>query len=322
MNGPELPNYTVSGTVYHSVTNDALPYAKVTIGEKSAVTDSLGNYSISKVLGGENHTLTVTKAYFETFTTFFLMGYEDLDSFDVTLGKMLYYQSSKKGPSPTPNGLAWTGTIPWASAGTRKRIYVLNENEGLKWVKYFDSPGSYPPKDIYTTPYGLTATEENGMHYLWISVEFETSPPLIYKMIVTSDTTLLQEARYDTPESIYGSDVPVLLDDLTNDGIHIWSCSSRENKIYKHGTDMSVMKTYDPPDERPSGIAWDGRKFWLSTKRSNRLYMLNAETLGSTGFYILQETPDAGLTYRNGFLWACKHGSQSWPSYFHQYILE
>lgn len=322
MDAPELPHYSVSGTVYHSVTNEPLPDANVTIGINSTVTDSLGNYCISNILGGENHTLTVTKAYFETFTTFFLMVYEDLNSFDITLGKMLYYQSSKKGPSPTPNGLAWTGDIPWTSAGTRQRIYVLNDAEGLKWVKYFDSPGSNPNKSSYTTPYGLTATEENGTHYLWVSIAFEDDKTYLYKMAVQPDTTLRTETRYDTPESIHGPDVHVLFDDVTYDGINMWSCSSRESRIYKHGPDMTVIETYDPPTERPSGIAWDGQRFLLSTSRSNRLYLLQKETLEPTGFYVFYDPPEAGLTYRNGFLWTCKHGWQAWPSYFHQYILE
>ena len=322
VNNPELPNYSISGTVYHSVTNEPLSDAKVTIGKNSTVTDSLGNYCISNILGGEIHTLSATKTYFETFQTHFLMSYDDLDSFDIVLGKMLYYMSLYKGPSPTPNGLAWTGDIPWMSAGTRKRIYVLNEAEGLKWVKHFNSPGSNPDKGHYTTPYGLTTTEKDRTQYLWISVSYETSPPKIMKMAVKSDTTLQQEARYDTPEGVVGSGVYAILNDLTYDGRYIWSCSSAENMIFKHNSDMTVMERFEPPVAAPTGIAWDGQRFLLSSVSTDRLFLLNKENLDLIGFYVFSDPPEGGLVYRNGFLWACKHGSQNWPSYFHKYVLE
>ena len=191
------------------------------------------------------------------------MEYADLDSFDFVLGKILYFSDRSQGPYREPNGLTWTGDIPWSSDGLRKRIYVHNKE--LNWVDYFDSPGSFPPKEKYTTPYGLTATYEGNVPYVWASVAFDDGATYTYKLAVKSNTTLGAETRYKTPMNIYGSDVSVVLDDLTFDGFNIWSCSAREHKIYKHGHDMTVIETYDPPAERPSGIAWDGSSFWLST---------------------------------------------------------
>ncbi|UCE17713.1 MAG: carboxypeptidase regulatory-like domain-containing protein [Gemmatimonadota bacterium] len=315
--GPELPNYTVSGRVFHSVTNEPLPGARVIIEDQSALTDSLGQYTISNVPGGASHNVTVTKAYFETFETILLLGYADLDSFDIILGKIIYFSDRFQGPYREPNGLCWTGDNPWSSDGLRKRIYRLNGT--LNWVNYLDSPGSFPPKEKYTTPYGLTATQEGETRYLWVSVAFDDGAAYTYKSAVRSDATLSTEARYKTPNSVYGPDVTVLLDDLTYDGAHLWSCSAREHKIYKHQNDMNVIETYDPPDERPSGIAWDGSNFWLTTQRSNRLYLLNGDNLTSTGYYVLQESPVTGLEYRDGFLWACKHGRTGW---FYKYRIE
>ncbi|MFQ6093698.1 MAG: carboxypeptidase regulatory-like domain-containing protein [bacterium] len=319
--GPPLPNYSVSGRVFDSLTSQPLPGARVTIDDQKTVTDSLGGYRISGLLGGTNHSIDVTKEHFETYSTSIQLGYADLDSFDIVLGKHLYFTDRFNGPAYEPNGLIWTGGIPWASEGWQRRMCVLSGAEGLSLVKYFDSPGSFPEKGHYTTPYGLTATEEGGTHYLWVSVAYEAASPRLYKMAVKPDTTLSTEARYDTPESATNSGVHVLLDDLTYDGTHIWSCSSSEGKIYKHRSDMSVIQSFDPQVAQPSGIAWDGGQFWLSTLGSNRLYLLNAESLEPTGYYVIQEEPVTGLSYRDGHLWACKHGSAGSivSSWFYKY---
>ena len=321
-NGPELPNYSVSGTVFESVQGEPLAGATVSVDDQQTVTDSLGRYTISHVSGGEGHTLVIQKNGYEEHASSFLMGYADLDSFDFILGKLLYVAKHTKGPSPEPNGLVWTGDISWASCGFRKRIYVLDERRGLEEVKYFDSPGSFPPKESYTTPYGLTATEEAGEWYLWVSVAFDEGDAYVYKMAINSDTTLSAESRYDTPESEYGSNVDVTLDDLTYDGKCIWSCSSRERKIYKHGPDMSELERFFFIDDRPVGIAWDGSILWMITSSSNRLYMLNPVNLGPAGYYIINEAPLAGLFYRDGYVWVCKHGSQHTSSYFYAYRID
>jgi hypothetical protein len=322
--GPELPNYTVSGIIYHSVTNEPLPEVTVLIDDQKAVTDSSGFYSIPHVLGGEDHTLVVTKYGFETYASTFQLGYANLDSFNIILGELLYFSGRSRAPSYEPNSLVWAGDLPWSCDGLRKRVYVLNETEGLTWITYFDSPGSFPDKDHYTTPHGLTATEENGTDYLWVSVEYETSPPRLCKVAVKDDTTLSTEEWYETPESSLAPGESAVLNDLTFDGNHIWSCSSIEGRIYKHGTDLSVIAQFYSPEEAPSGIAWDGQQFWLSEMGSNRLYMLDAETLDPQGFYTIEEAPVTGLFYRNGFLWACKHGTEvdGLPSWFYKYRVD
>ena len=321
---PELPNYTVSGQIFHSVTNEPLPEATVIIDDQETDTDTSGYYSIDHVLGGEGHTLIVTKDNFETYANSFQLGYADLDSLNIILGELLYFSGRSRTPSYEPNSLVWTGNIPWSCDGLRKRIYVLDGTEGSSWTKYFDSPGSFPDKDHYTTPHGLTATAENGSDFLWISVEFEESPPRLYKMTVRGDTTLATVEWYDTPESTIIPGEHVLLDDLAFDGNFIWSCSSGEGKIYKHDTNMSVIEQFYSPEEAPSGIAWDGQKFWLSELGSNRLYMLDAETLDPQGFYAIEEIPVTGLSFRNGFLWACKHGAEvdGLPSWFYKYRVD
>ena len=320
--GPELPNYSVSGTVFHSVTSEPLPDATVTIDGQSILTDSLGRYSISSITGGEGHAISISKVGFNPYSSTILMGYADLDSYDAILGKLLYFSGLYQGPGPEPNGIIWTTDLVWSSCGSRKRIYAHDAAQGLEDVKYVDSPGSFPSKDIYTTPYGMTVTEEAGAQYLWISVAFADETSRLYKMRAEADTTLLTVAQYETPESVYGQDVHVILNDLTCDGTSVWSCSARERRVFKHGDDMSVIEHYDFPDERPVGIAWDGKKFWMSTNSSERLYMLDAGNLNPLGYYILQEAPVVGLLFREGRLWACKHGSQSWPSYFYTYEVE
>ncbi|UCE19215.1 MAG: carboxypeptidase regulatory-like domain-containing protein [Gemmatimonadota bacterium] len=319
--GPELPNYKVSGHVFHSVTNEPLPEATVTIDDQESLTDSSGFYSISDVLGGNDYIIIVAKDNFETYANPFQLGYSDLDFFDIALGKILYFTDRTRAPSYEPNSLVWAGNTPWSCDGLRKRIYALDETNGLSWIKYFDSPGSFPDKGHYTTPCGLTATQENGTDYLWISVEYEESPPRIYKMAVRNDTTLSTEGWYDTPESALFPGEKVLLDDLTYDGNSIWSCSSSEGKIYKHGPDMSVVGQFDSPEGAPSGITWDGQQLWLCEKGSNRLSMLNVETLELQGFYVIQETPVMGVCYRKGYIWVCKHGTEidGLPSWFYKY---
>ena len=317
-----LPNYTVSGTVFNSVTKEPLPQVTLFVDDKETVTDSLGRYSISEVDGGKNHVIVISKYGFETQNTGFQMGYADLDSFDFVLGKLLYFTDQIEGPGPEPNGLVWIEDVPWANCGLRKRMYVLDEAHGLEVVKYFDSPGSYPPKGKYSTPYGMTTTEEGGTKYLWVSVAFDDGTASVYKMALRPDTTLSTVAHYNTPESIYSSIDYVLLNDLTYDGTHIWSCSSREGKFYRHRSDMSVDTSITGSVVDPSGIAWDGEKFWVSSRDSDKLYMLNAEDFESRGYYILQEDPIGGLFYKDGYLWACRHGSQNWPSYFYTYRID
>ena len=316
---PELPNYTVSGGVFDSAVNEPLPNARVAIDDTETVTDSLGQYSVPHVIGGQSHSLVVGKENFEPYSRGFDLGYADLDSFDVVLGKLLPIAERYKGPSPEPNGLIWTGDIAWASDGSKRRIYVLTGTGGLMSMKYFDPPGSSPEKGHYTIPHGMVSVEEGGTHYVWISVAYETSPPRLFKMSVRGDTTLVQEARFDTPESARNPGEHILLDDLTYDGAHIWSCSSSEDMIYQHGSDMSVSRSFEPPEEAPSGIAWDGVRFWLTTSGSNRLYMLDSESLEPMGYYVLGEAPVVGLTYKDGYLWTSKHGSQHWASWFHTY---
>ena len=317
--GPELPNYTVSGTIFESVANEPLSGATVFVDDDQTVTDSLGRYTFSHVLGGEGHTIVIQKTGHEQLSSNFLMGYADLDTLDFVLGKMLYVAEHMKGPRPEPNGLVWAKNTPWSSCGYRQRIYALDEERGFEVVKYGDSPGSFPSKENYTTPYGMTVTEEEGEWFLWISVTFDEGNAYVYKMAIRADTTLSTESLYATPESDYGSDVKVILDDFTYDGTHIWSCSSKERKIYKHGPDMSVLDSFFFLDERPIGIAWDGSNFWMITSSSNRLYMLEPENLELTGYYVLKEAPVVGLLYRDGYLWVCRHGSQHSASYFYSY---
>ena len=320
--GPELPSYSVSGTVFKSTTHQPLSGAEVFIDDQQTITDTLGHYSISNVLGGEAHTLIVSKSGFETYTAGFQMGFADLDSFDIVLGKLLYFTDQIRGPDLEPNGIVWAEDITWASCGFARKITILDDSRGFEEVKYLDSPGSFPAKDIYTTPYGMTTTEEGGTQYLWISVALDDGSNFVYKMSIEADTTLSTESRYDTPESTFDPDVTVILDDLTFSGTQIWSCSSDEGKIYKHGSNMSVAESYSLLGENPAGIACDGNQLWVSTHHSNKLYLLNAENFEQIGHYVLLEAPVVGLLYRDGHLWACKHGSQSWPSFYYKYCIE
>lgn len=320
--GPELPNYTVSGTVYRSDNNEPLPGATVRVDTAQTTTDSAGQYSISHVIGGSGHSLSISRAGYISYNSGFQLGYADLDSLDAVLGKILYFTAQIRGAGIEPNGLAWVDDQPWASCGYRRRMYVLDEAQGLSDVKYVDPPGSFPQKDIFTIPYGITATEEGGEWFLWISVAFDNGSTYVYQTTVLSDTTLSIKKRFDTPESVYGPEVSVLLDDLTYDGTYIWSCSARERRVYKHGPDMSVLSVYDFLDMRPKGIAWSTDILWMTTDGSDELYMLSGENLEPRGYYALVNAPVVGLLYRDGYVWGCKHGSQNWPSYFYTYRVD
>lgn len=306
--GPELPNYAVSGTVFSSDTNEPVSGATVKIGDTQTTSDSTGRFSISNVLGGKDHPLVVSRTGYETYNDGFQLGFADLESLIVVLGKILYFTAQIKSPCIEPNGIVWVEGQPWSSCQVNKRMYALDEGQAFDDVKYVDSPGSFPQKDIYTIPYGITATEEGGTWYLWVSVAFDDGSAYVYKTIILPDTTLNTDTRYDTPESQYGPDVVVTLDDLATDGTYIWSCSARERRIYKHGPDMSVIETFDFLDQRPKGIAWDGDTWWMVTDNSDELFMLNGATLEPVGYYALTNAPVVGLHYRNGSLWACKHG--------------
>jgi len=315
--GPELPNYTVSGTVYSSDTNGPLSGAVVHIDATQTTTDSLGRYAISNIVGGASHSFSVTRSGYDLFSSGFQLGYADMDSMDVILGKQLFFSDQIQGPGSEPNGLVWVDGYPWSSDGIKRRIYLLDEEQRLDDVAHVDSPGSYPPKDVYTTPYGMTASEEGGLWYLWVSVAFDDGGRYVYKMTAGSGGTISTDSRYDTPESVYGPDVGVVLNDLDYDGTNVWSCSAGEGRIYKHGPDMSVLAVYDVSDKSPTGIAWAGNVLWMTTDGYNALYMLDGETLDILGYYTLPGELVVGLHYRNGYLWACRHGGS--VGYFQKY---
>ncbi len=319
---PELPNYTVFGMVRCSVTNEPLPDVSVYIDDNMTTTDSLGRFSIAHVNGGENHTISISRYNYESYNSSFLLGYADMDSFDVVLGRQIHFSARYQAPSPQPNGIVWMKDMVWSDCGDRKRVYLLDGANNFKTVKYVDSPGSYPPKGKYSTPYGLTVSEEGGIQYLWISIASADGGSQVYKMAVATDTTLTTVAQFDPPQSLYGQSVKVILNDLAYDGTSVWSCSASERCVYKHGADMSVVESYSFADENPMAIAWDGEKFWMTSSSSDRLYMLNPGDLKLAGYYVLPEAPVVGLVYRQDRLWGCRHGSQSMASYFYAYRVD
>ena len=58
----------------------------------------------------------------------------------------------------------------------------------------------------------------------------------------------------------------------------------------------------------PTGIAWDGEKFWLNSRGTHRLYMLDHD-LNVLGYYVYEESIWSWAPYQicwgNGYLWGC-----------------
>ena len=318
------PSYCVSGTVLNSATNQPVSGAYVLIDDKQTETDSLGSYSVSQVIGGRSHTIAVHKDYFETFSTEFILGYGDLDSLDITLGK-IYYHVDMFNPGEwrgfSTQGMAWIGSNLWSADSISHKIYAHNYDSYLSIAQTYKLPNYTTPKgQFFIAPLGL----EFHRNYL---VTYDDQRNTIYELILTAGDTALIQNEFELPDEV--SSIGDLWD-FTFDGSWLWStCAGSYNNfhrlpvnnaddvIYQHNVNLTIRNAYpvmNINDEivNPTGIAWDGEIFWLNSRGNHRLYMLD-EQLNVLGYYVFDETIWLWAPYQicwgNGYLWGCYRDS-------------
>ena len=317
-----LPNYPVTGKVFNSSDGSPVGGALVFLDAESDTTDSTGMYFFSQVLGGKSYALTITKDHFLSHATSISVGYsiDTLFVDDVILGKT-FYAVDMYNPgmwrSFSPQGVVWLGSNLWSADSMAGVIYAHNFDSYLSVAETFVLPHYTLPKgDFYIAPLGI---EWHG-NYL---ITYDENRETFYELILTSGDTALVKTSYKVPAEITSAgDVW----DLTWDGRYLWSCSPGsydyfyslsgnpdDDVIYRHSGDLSVAETFrtteiDEGILNPTGIAWDGEKFWLNSRGTHRLYMLD-EDLDVLGYYMYEELIWPWAPYQicwgNGYLWGC-----------------
>ena len=74
---------------------------------------------------------------------------------------------------------------------------------------------------------------------------------------------------------------------LAWDGTHIWLCDTLQNVIYKLDTDGAIMEQYEAPGSYPVGLAFHGGYLWLVDLQTATIYKLDP-------FPAVAETPALG----------------------------
>lgn len=323
----EEPNYPLKGQVLNSADGTPLSGALVFLNSEIDTTDSTGTYIFPHVLGNPNgydYTITITKDFFVTYSTgISVFASSEIDTIrveSVSLGK-IYYAEDIYNPgmwgSFSPQGVVWLGSNLWSADSMDKVIFAHNYDSYMSVVDTFFLPNFPTPKgNFYIAPLGL----EWHQNYL---ITFDDRKDTFYELILTPGDTALIKTSFKLP-----SDVTSTGDiwDITWDGRHLWSCSpgsydyfhtlSRNpdnDVIHRHSGNLSVAETF-PTQEiddgivNPTGIAWDGEKFWLNSRGTHRLYMLD-ENLHVLGYYVYEELIRPHAPYQicwgNGYLWGC-----------------
>lgn len=319
---PTAPNYPVSGKVLNSADGSPVQGAIVSlyIGPDTVkvTTDSTGLYTLEHVLGGDSYPLSITKAYFESYSGSITMGYDTLEMDDITLGK-IYYLIDMFNPgewrSFSPQGVVWTGSNLWSADSMAKKIFAHNYDSFMSIAQTYKLPS-------YTTTKGEFFIAALGLefHRNYV-VTYDDRRNTLYELILTAGDTALIQNEYELPD-----DISAIGDlwDFTFDGFRLWSCCAGpydrfhtlpvydgDDVIYRHGGDLSILEThpvseFDAEIVNPTGIASDGEIFWLNSRGNHRLYMLT-EDLTVLGYYVYDETVWPWAPYQicwgNGYLW-------------------
>ena len=317
-----LPNYPVMGVVLNSADGTPVSGAYVFLDAECDTTDSTGTFFFGHVIGGKDYGLTITKDHFIDHNTSITVGYsiDTLIVDDIILGK-IFYAEDMYNPgmwrSFSPQGVVWLGSSLWSADSMAGAIYAHNYDSYLSVAETFVLPHySLPKGEFYIAPLGI---EWHG-NYL---ITYDDHRDTFYELILTSGDTALIKTSYKMPSEITATGD---LWDLTWDGRYLWSCSAGsynyfytlsgnpdDDVIHRHSGDLSVAETFrtseiDEGILNPTGIAWDGDKFWLNSRGTKRLYMLD-EDLQVLGYYYYEESIWAWAPYQicwgNGFLWGC-----------------
>ncbi|MFQ6092532.1 MAG: carboxypeptidase-like regulatory domain-containing protein [bacterium] len=323
----ELPNYPVRGRVLSSADGTPVRGAVVMLGDEIDTTDATGTYFFDHVLGGKDYTIEVTKDYFEPYSGSVEMDYDTLRVDDILLGKIFYhldmYNPGAWG-SLSPQGLVWRGANLWSADSAKGRIIAHNYDSYMSVAEKYNLPRYPIPHhgEFYIAPLGLEWCQNNLLTY-------DDQKDKFYELTLTAGDTVLIKASYKLPAEIASAGD---LWDLTWDGYQLWSCSpgaygfsyylwddnAEDDVIYQHNQDLSVTATFptteiDDGIVNPTGIAWDGEKFWLNSRGTRRLYMLD-ENLHVLGYYVFDEPIQPWAPYQlcwgNGYLWGCFRSSQ------------
>ncbi|MFQ6092483.1 MAG: carboxypeptidase-like regulatory domain-containing protein [bacterium] len=320
---PPLPNYPVKGKVFDSADGTPVRGAIVFLDTEADTTDSTGSFYLEHIQGGKSYSLSVMKDHYEPFLGSVLVAYDTVEVDDIILGK-IYYHLNMFNPggwrSFTPQGLVWGGANLWSADSMAGVIFAHNYDSYMSVAQKYALPHYPMPKgEFYIAPLGL----EWHRNYV---VTYDDHTKRLYELILTAGDTALIQTSYRLPDEI--GDIW----DFTWDGHQLWSCSPGSYKrfhalaanpeddvIYRHNGDLSVVASF-PATEiddgilNPAGIAWDGEKFWLNSRASHRLYMLD-ENLQVLGYYVFEEsiwpwTPYQ-LCWGNGYLWGCFRDTES-----------
>ena len=315
---PTLPNYSVMGKVLSSADDFPVEGAVVFIGPETETialdtTDSTGSFCLDHIQGGKEYALTVTKQYYQPTVQYLAVSYDTIEVDDIYLGKIYYHHSlfnSGLWSSFTPQGLVWIGENLWSVDSSKSLIIVHNYDSHMSVKKTYNMP-RYPiphREDFSLAPLGLELFGNSLLTY-------DNRKFRIYALTPTAGDTVLLQTSYN----VQNEEVPTLGDlwDLAWDGEYLWACSpgsysfspylrdenSGDDVLVRFDHDMSVEEVYPTSDIDtgiidPTGIAWDGDKFWLNSRGTYRLYTLD-KALNVLGFYVYE------LCWGNGYLWGC-----------------
>ncbi len=262
---PEIPSYTLSGTVTDIDSGEILLGSEVTIHAVSLMyetdfytatdtTDSLGGYTFDAIPG--NYWVSAKRGRYEVYNGAMTMPHAE-KRFDIQLPKVLTTQVVYQ-PSGYPafQGMTWRGASLLAAVGwwqQYRRVFQGSFSQGFSAIH----PSVFYRENPYF--YGLAF---NGVFW---SCGGSSADPVIYSI----DPGV---------GNISGeTEVPYLLIDLTWDGNHLWA-STKTFKILEFSQHPSILlNEYESPVRSPGGIAWDGEHIWTSATQENRIYRHDSE---------------------------------------------
>lgn len=184
-------------------------------------------------------------------------------------------------PTPYPRGMAYDGRYFYIiqMSGSDK-IYVVDPATGgvvedFEWI-------------LSKFPIGIG----------WDGTHFYVSDDT-YPMIRVLDANFIITKEYPAPDTWQR--------DFAFDGVNLLEATSSLPKIWFLGKkNGAVMDSFDPPRDRPGGLAWDGEYIWLSNTdiigSDDYVYKLDVEgniieEYHMPGYYL------TGLAFDGEYLW-------------------
>jgi cysteine-rich repeat protein len=201
--------------------------------------------------------------------------------------------ASFPSPGDRPRGLEHDGTYLYvAQASIDDYIFKVDPATGATVDTYPWTVTFFPIGIAWDGTYFYVSddTAENiyvvdtGFNYLWALPRPET-----WQRDLAFDGTHLLEATVYTDkvwtlETAHGNvidsfDAP---DDrgsgLAWDGTHIWLCDTLQNVIYKLDTDGNILEQYQAPGSYPTGLAFHEDYLWLVDWETDTIYKLGPYT--------------------------------------------